>query len=178
MVAFRPAPEPPLDSPRLDDFSEFYAAHFHSLTVQLFAHTGDLNEAQDVVQEAFCRALARWAQLVSYDDPVAWVRRVAWNIATSRWRRLRTAMAFARRQREEQVPEPSPDRVALVAALARLPERQRQAVVLHYLADMPLTAIAAELGVAEGTVKSWLHRARTALAGQMVDTHAEGGSDA
>ena len=40
-----------MDDPRLADFSEFYAAHFHSLSVQLFAHTGDLSEAQDVVQE-------------------------------------------------------------------------------------------------------------------------------
>ncbi|OLE23116.1 MAG: RNA polymerase subunit sigma-70 [Actinobacteria bacterium 13_1_20CM_3_71_11] len=176
-MAVRPASEPPLDSPRPDDFSEFYAAHFHSLTVQLFAHTGDLNEAQDVVQEAFCRALARWSRIVTYDDPVAWVRRVAWNLATSRWRRVRTAVAFAKRQREEQVAEPSPDRVVLVAALARLPERQRQAVVLHYLADLPLAAIALELGVAEGTVKSWLHRARTALADQLVEVNAEGGSD-
>lgn len=168
-----------MDSPRLEDFSEFYAAHFHSLTVQLFAHTGDLGEAQDVVQEAFCRALARWSRLVEYDDPVAWVRRVAWNLATSRWRRVRTAVAFARRHREESVPEPSPDRVVLVAALATLPERQRQAVVLHYLADLPLSTIAAELGVAEGTVKSWLHRARTALAAQLVRVdNAEGGSDA
>jgi RNA polymerase sigma-70 factor (ECF subfamily) len=166
-----------LDSPRLDDFSEFYAAHFHSLTVQLFAHTGDLNEAQDVVQEAFCRALARWSRLITYDDPVAWVRRVAWNLATSRWRRVRTAMTFARKQREELVPEPSPDRVVLVAALAKLPEKQRQAVVLHYLADLPLAVIAAELDVAEGTVKSWLHRARTALMGHLVDANAEGGSD-
>jgi len=86
-------------------------------------------------------------------------------------------VAFARRQREEQVAEPSPDRVVLVAALARLPERQRQAVVLHYLADLPLAAIALELGVAEGTVKSWLHRARTALADQLVEVNAEGGSD-
>jgi RNA polymerase sigma-70 factor (ECF subfamily) len=167
-----------VDDPRLADFSEFYAVHFHSLTVQLFAHTGDLTEAQDVVQEAFTRALARWSRLATYDDPAAWVRRVAWNLATSRWRRVRTAGAFARRHREEAVPGPSPDRVALVEALARLPERQRQAVVLHYLADLPVGAIATELGVAEGTVKSWLHRARTALAEQLVDAYAEGGASA
>src|SRR3989440_10357769 len=96
IVVVRPASEPPLDSPRLDDFSEFYAAHFHSLTVQLFAHTGDLSEAQDVVQEAFCRALARWSRLVSYDDPIAWVRRGAWKLATPRSRRGRTAPVFSR----------------------------------------------------------------------------------
>jgi RNA polymerase sigma-70 factor (ECF subfamily) len=131
-----------------------------------------------VVQEAFTRALARWSRLATYDDPAAWVRRVAWNLATSRWRRVRTAVAFARQHREEVVPGPSPDRVALVEALARLPERQRQAVVLHYLADLPVGAIATELGVAEGTVKSWLHRARTALAEQLVDAYAEGGTSA
>jgi RNA polymerase sigma-70 factor (ECF subfamily) len=156
------------------DFSEFYAAHFHSLTVQLYAHTGDLADAQDVVQEAFCRALLRWAQVANYDDPVAWVRRVAWNLATSRWRRVRTAMAFARRQREETVAGPTPDRVALMGALAELPEQQRRAVVLHYLADLSIPAIAAELGAAEGTVKSWLHRARTALAEHLVDTRPGG----
>jgi RNA polymerase sigma-70 factor, ECF subfamily len=167
-----------LDQPRTEDFSEFYAAHYHSLAVQLFAHTGDLAEAQDLVQEAFCRALARWTELIGYDDPAAWVRRVAWNLATSRWRRVRTALAFARRQREEAVPGPGPDRVALVAALARLPERQRRAIVLRYLADLPVSVIAEELGVAEGTVKSWLHRARTTLAEQLVDAHPEGGHDA
>jgi RNA polymerase sigma-70 factor (ECF subfamily) len=166
-----------VDPLRIDDFGEFYAAHFHALTVQLFAYTGDLAEAQDVVQEAFCRALARWPSLVTYDDPLAWVRRVAWNLATSRWRKVRTALAFARRQREEVVSGPGPDRVALVAALSRLPVRQRQAVVLHYLADLPISAIADELGVAEGTVKSWLYRARAALARELVDARAEGAVD-
>ena len=70
---------------------------------------------------------------------------------------------------------PEPDRVALVAALAGLPDRHRRVIVLHYLADLPVAAIARELGVAEGTVKSWLHRARAALAAQFVDA---GGRDA
>src|SRR5256885_12980002 len=99
--AVPPAPEPPLDSPRPDDFSECYAAHFHSLTVQLFAHTGDLSEAQDVVQEAFCRALARWSRLVSYDDPIAWVRRGAWDLPTSPRPPGRNAPPVARRPRHE-----------------------------------------------------------------------------
>jgi len=149
----------------MHDFDEFYAAQFRPLTLQLYAYLGNREDAQDVVQEAFCRALRRWRDVSRYDDPVVWVRRVAWNLATSRWRRARTAAAFLSRQHHEPVTaEPSPDRVALAAALATLPPKQRKAVVLHYLADLPLADIAAAEGVPVGTVKSWLHRARTSLA--------------
>ncbi|MEJ3746043.1 SigE family RNA polymerase sigma factor [Actinomycetes bacterium KLBMP 9797] len=159
------------------DFDEFYQTHFRALTVQLCAYTADLGQAQDLVQEAFCRAFARWDKIVRYDDPVAWVRKVAWNLATSRWRRLRTAQLFLRRQREEHVPGPSPDRVALEAALALLPANQRRAVVLHHLADMPVSEIARQEGVAEGTVKSWLHRGRAALATHLTEHKEENRRD-
>jgi len=151
------------------DFDQFYAANFASLGVQLYAYFGDRAEAQDIAQEAFCRAWQRWSKVSAYDDPVAWVRRVAWRLAISRWRRTKTALAFVRRQREEHVPEVSPDRVALATALATLPATQRRAVVLHYLAGMQITEIAAQEGVAEGTVKSWLHRARAALATRLTE---------
>ena len=153
-------------------FDAFYHAHFRSVTTQLCAYTGDLALAQDLAQEAFCRAFVRWDRLVRYDDPVAWVRRVAWNLARSRWRRLRTAHTHLLRQRpvEAQVAGPTPDRVALDAALALLPPRHRRAVVLHYLADLSVAEIAAQERVAEGTVKSWLHRGRAALAVSLRDT--------
>jgi RNA polymerase sigma-70 factor, ECF subfamily len=158
---------------RVDDFDAFYAAHFTSLTTQLYAYFGDRHEAQDVVQEAFCRALSRWKHISGYDDPVAWVRRVAWNLATSHVRRAKVAAAFRRRHREEPAPEPSPDRVALAAALRTLPAKQRQAVVRHYLGDQSVAEVAAAMGVAEGTVKSWLHRARAALAEQLANPTEE-----
>ena len=154
--------------PAHTEFEEFYAAYFQTLTIQLYAYTADLAAAQDMVQEAFCRALARWKRIGQYDDPAAWVRRVAWNLATSRWRRARTASEHARRQREEYTAEPSPDRVALTRALATLPVQQRRAVILHYLADLPVDDIARQEGVPAGTVKSWLHRGRAALATQLV----------
>lgn len=150
------------------DFDGFYHAHHRSLTLQLAAYCGDLSQAQDLVQEAFCRAFARWSRVSRYDDPLAWVRRVAWNLATSRWRRLRTAQSWLRRQREEHVPGPGPDRVVLSHALARLPASHRRAVVLHYLADLSVNQIAEQEGVPEGTVKSWLHRGRAALATQLA----------
>jgi RNA polymerase sigma-70 factor (ECF subfamily) len=154
-------------------FDAFYAAHFQRLTMQLYAYTGDIGVAQDVVQEAFCRALARWQRVAWFDDPLAWIRKVAWNLATSRFRRLRVAQAHARQQREEHFAEPSPDRVVLSRALATLPEKQRRAVVLFHLADLSITDIAQQEGVAEGTVKAWLSRGRAALATQLSDLRME-----
>jgi RNA polymerase sigma-70 factor (ECF subfamily) len=156
-------------------FEEFYAAHYADLTVQLYAYFGDRQEAQDVVQEAFCRALARWGTVTKYDDPVAWVRRVAWNLALSKWRRTRTAWNFLRKQRpeEQHLAGPDAERVALVSALATLPPAHRRAMVLRYLADLTVAEIADREGVPEGTVKSWLHRARTALAEQLKPSDHE-----
>jgi RNA polymerase sigma-70 factor, ECF subfamily len=168
------APGRPPPAPLI--FEELYATHFTSLAVQLYAYFGDRQEAQDVVQEAFCRALARWSKLARYDDPVAWVRRVAWNLATSRWRRTRTALRAIRRHRAEPVEGPSPDRVALVAALATLPPAQRRALVLYYLGDLPVWEIAEREQVPPGTVKSWLHRGRAALAAQLGRPDSGGSS--
>lgn len=159
-------------------FDEIYAAHYADLTVQLYAYFGDRQEAQDVAQEAFTRALSRWNTVAGYDDPVAWIRRIGWNLAISRWRRARTALTFLRRQPpgEPQTAGPSPERVALVAALGTLPPKQRRAIVLHYLADMSTAKIAEWERVSEATVRSWMHRGRTALAAQFDPADKNGGA--
>jgi RNA polymerase sigma-70 factor (ECF subfamily) len=170
---------PPKDAGRTrqssgkSDFEELYAAQFHGLTLQINAYVGNLVEAQDLVQEAFTRAIARWGKISHYEDPAAWVRRVAWNLATSRWRRQRTANAFLNRQREHHVAGPNPDRVALTAALATLTPTLRKAFVLHYIAQMSIAEIAQQEGAAEGTVKSWLHRGRTIVAAYLTDSREE-----
>jgi RNA polymerase sigma-70 factor, ECF subfamily len=146
------------------DFTDFYQAHFHRLAVQLYAYLGDHAEAQDLTQEAFCRLLERWDRISTYDDPSAWVRRVAWNLATSRLRRVRTAVRHLARQREEHVPGPEPDRVALSRALAALPASQRRAIVLRHFAHLSVAEIAEQMGAPEGTVRSWLSRGRATLA--------------
>jgi RNA polymerase sigma-70 factor (ECF subfamily) len=155
-----------------DGFAEFYAGHFTALTTQMYVYTGDLGLAQELVQEAFCRVLPRWSKISTYDDPVAWVRRVAFNLAKSRWQRAKVGMRFLRAQRETHVEGPGPERVAAVRALAQLPERHRRAMVLYYLADLPIAEIAAQERVAVGTVKSWLHRGRAAMAGLLSDEGA------
>lgn len=154
-------------------FDTFYAAHFQRLALQLYAYTGDLGQAQDFVQEAFCRAFPKWNRISQYDDPAAWLRKVAWNLATSRFRRLRVQQAHARRYREEHVEGPGPDRVALAKALKALPENHRRSVILFHLADLSIGEIAEQEGVAEGTVKAWLHRGRAALAVQLSEARNE-----
>ena len=76
-----------------EDFAGFYKAAYQRLLGQLFAVTGDLAEAENVLQEAYARAFARWAQVRAYDLPEAWVRRVALNLAAMAARRLRRRAA-------------------------------------------------------------------------------------
>jgi RNA polymerase sigma-70 factor (ECF subfamily) len=151
-----------------DGFDAFYQLWYGRLAAQLHAYLGDRTEAEDVVQEAFVRTWQRWSTVGRYDDPVRWVRRVAWNLATSRLRRLAVAARVQRRHRAQTVAPPDPDHVALVAALRRLPERHRRAVVLHHLADLPVADVCVEMGVPRGTVLSWLHRGRAQLAAYLV----------
>ncbi|MDI1464470.1 sigma-70 family RNA polymerase sigma factor [Catellatospora sp. KI3] len=151
----------------LADFEECYAAHFQGIALQIAAYIGNAADAQDIVQEAFARALPRWAKLAGYADPGAWVRHVAWNLAKTRWRRQQRLNLFLRRHREEHLAGPGPDRVALTSALAKLPEMQRRAFVLHYIGELTIAEIAEQERTPEGTVKSWLHRARAAMAAQL-----------
>ncbi|GAA1501167.1 SigE family RNA polymerase sigma factor [Dactylosporangium maewongense] len=159
--------------PAAADFDALYDARYGDVVAMVYALAGDLAEAQDLAQEAFCRAWQRWGDVSRYDDPLAWIRRVAANLATSRWRRGRVARAYLGRERTTDVPALSPDHVALVAALRRLPKEQRRAVVLHHLIDLPVAEVAREMDAAVGTVKSWLHRGRAALAAELAHTIEE-----
>jgi RNA polymerase sigma-70 factor (ECF subfamily) len=96
------------------------------------------------------------------------VRQVACRLAVSRFRRLQVGRGLLPRTRS--VPELDPSRVALVAALRRIPEAQRLAIVLHHVADLPVEQVAAETGVPVGTVKARLSRGRAALALLLSET--------
>ncbi len=121
------------------------------------------------MQDAFCRAWSRWDRVSTYDDPIGWVRRIAWNLTISNWRRRRTVLRFLARQRAEHVAGPTPDRLALTAILARLPMDQRRAVAMFYLAGLTSAEIAQECDVPDSTVRSWLRRARASLLLQLSD---------
>ena len=161
-----------------DEFTEFYAASFRRLVGQLYAMTGDSAEAQDAVQEAFVRAWERRGKLDSHGSPEAWIRATAWRIAVSRWQRARLGGLLMRsRPAAVTTDGPSPDRVALVDALRKVPAEQRRAIVLYHLCDRSVAEIAAETAVPVGTVKARLARGRAALAPYLSESAMAAGLD-
>ncbi|WP_228989538.1 SigE family RNA polymerase sigma factor [Streptomyces sp. DH8] len=164
----------------VEEFEEFYAQAVARLTGQLYVMTGDLQEAQDVVQEAFVKAWVRRGRLEREGQPEAWIRTVAWRLAVSRWRfRRRSADAWGRGtgRLPEHVAPPGPDHVALVAALRELPAQQRRTLTLHYLCDLTVEQIAGETGLSTSTIKTHLVRGRTALAHRLRDPRIEEARD-
>ncbi|WGX95505.1 RNA polymerase sigma factor [Nocardioides sp. L-11A] len=153
------------------EFDEFYAASFRRVAGQVYAMIGDLDEATDCTQEAFARAWAHRRRLNRADHPEAWVRTTAYRLAVSRWRRRKRGERSPDRALQHHGVAAAVDEshVALVAALRRLPEAQRQALVLHHIADLPVQQVAAEVGVPEGTIKARLSRGRAALAALLTE---------
>lgn len=157
------------------EFDEFYTASFSRITGQIYAMIGNRDEAQECVQEAFVRAWAHRRKLEKAEHPEAWVRVTAHRLAISRWRRNGLARRAPDRAVSVSTTTAPADEthVALIAALKQLPEKQRRALVLHHMCDLPIAAVAAEVGAPEGTVKARLSRGRTALAALLADTPPE-----
>jgi RNA polymerase sigma-70 factor (ECF subfamily) len=152
---------------------EAYQAYYPHLVAQVYALTGDFAEAQDVAQESFARVLAKPRGFLAADDPQRWLRTVALNLARTRFRRRQLFDRMVRVGRiapaTQSVPGMTPDRLALVAALRRLPFPTRQVVVLHHVADLPIAEVAATLNLRVGTVKARLSRGRAALAAHLAE---------
>lgn len=159
------------------EFTAFYDATWGRTLACAYAMTGDLGVAEELAQEAYTRAWPRWDRLTSYDDPGAWVRQVATNLAVSRWRRGRIASGWLGKQRPQAPTAPLDETsVALVTALRQLPEAQRRAIVLHHLADLPVDEVARIERCPSGTIKARLSRGRATLADLLADAHPQNGA--
>jgi DNA-directed RNA polymerase specialized sigma24 family protein len=146
------------------DFDALYRAQAPRVVHLIYASTGDLTLAQDCTQEAYSRAWQRWSEVSTYDDPGAWVRTVARRLAISAWRkRTNQDRAHVRHGGAPPGPPPSEDRVAVLTALGTLADPVREAVALHYLADLSVDQIAHETNTPAGTIKARLHRGRAKL---------------
>ncbi len=124
---------------------------------------GSLDDAREATDEALARALLHWDRVANMDSPDGWVYRVAVNVARRRWRRSRIERTLLARQHGSAVELPERAWEAW-DAVARLPLRQRTAVVLRYVADLTEADVATVMGVSRSTVSATLIGAHKSLA--------------
>jgi RNA polymerase sigma factor (sigma-70 family) len=156
-----------------EGFAAFYGRSCTQVHAAVAVTVGDHHLAADAVDEAFVRAAERWGQVSQMDRPAGWVYRVAVNWATS-WRRKwsrRPTLPIAALERGQVDDLAS---VTLAEELAGLPLAQRQMLVLRFVLGYSVAETAVALGVAEGTVKSGVHRARQRLQGETEVSDATG----
>ena len=146
------------------DFAEFYASAKDDCLRAVLASTGDVQAAEDLVAEAFARAWAAWRSVSRHPAPRAWVVRTALNTRVSWWRRRHREVALGQADGLADAPGGGdPADSQLMAAVARLPLRQRQVVGLRLFLDLDTARTAEVLGIAPGTVTAHLTRAIAAL---------------
>ena len=149
------------------DFTAFVAASSRRLLRGAYLITGDLDEAQDLLQTALERAYRRWPSVRRCEVPEAYVRRIVVNLATDRWRVRRVKTVALEEDLlpglEDQGVEGVAARSALLACVRQLPIRQRAVLVLRYFNDLTEAETARVLGCSVGTVKSQHARAMARL---------------
>ena len=160
-------------------FTDFVAHRQRALLRSVYLIVGNLQVAEDLLQEALIRLAVRWER-VADGNPEAYLRRMLYRDVIS-WRarrRLRREADTAwTRERQIIVDESgaSADRVALEAALRRLSHRQRAVVVLRYHEDLTEIQVAEILGISPGTVKSYAHTALKRLRADLPDVVTNSG---
>jgi RNA polymerase sigma-70 factor (sigma-E family) len=165
------APAPAADS-RVA-VTALYREHALGLTRLAYVMLGDKAGAEDVVQEAFCGLYRRWRHLSEPAKAIPYLRASVLNGSRSVLRRN------ARRPQTPYQPSAASaesdalgeeQRREVVAAMRRLPARQREALVLRFYLDRSDAEIATEMGIAASTVRSTLHRGLQALGVALEET--------
>jgi len=155
--------------PRNEALAALHQRYYAGLVRLAFALTGDWGLAEELTQEAFVRAWRRWGAIRRAESAPAYLRATVVNLARSSLRkRVKEVKAWlevpAPRQTEPSV---STD---VLRALARLPRRKRECVVLRYYLDLSEAETAATLGITVGTVKSQTARALQRLQPLLSDS--------
>lgn len=144
------------------DFADVFAAHHAEALRLAYLLTGDRHRAEDIVSEAFVKVFRRWGA-AGIEQPRAYIRRAVVNESNSRFRRLALERREAAKQSGDDrggrtADEQLADQDLVFAALRRLPERQRTALVLRFYQDLSERDIAEAMDVSQGTVKSSISR--------------------
>lgn len=145
-------------------FEDLYLRERAGLIRAVWAMSGDRDVAMDVVDEAFSRALERWDRVSTMEAPGGWVRTTAVNLVRRSMRRRSLEDRVRRRRRAPMSPAPSEPSPELWAAVAALPQRQREVIALRYIADLTVPEIAKSLRISQGAASASLSKARRNLA--------------
>jgi RNA polymerase sigma-70 factor, ECF subfamily len=159
----------------LDDVESVFRAHYGRLVRALTVAAGSRELANDAVQEAFVKAHLHWRRVRHYDDPVAWIRRVAINKLRDEHRRSRRKQAAVDRigRRAATSEEPTAWHSDEMSSwLATLPRQQRLALALFYVSELSVAEVAAALKISDGAVKYHLHQGRERLR-TLIETGAD-----
>jgi RNA polymerase sigma-70 factor (sigma-E family) len=151
-----------------------YEAHALGLVRLAYVMLGGRAAAEDVVQEAFGGLYRRWDQLSDADRALQYVCSPVLNGCRSALRRRRAQDIQAAHQpaavSAETAALASEERREVMRALRRLPDRQREVLVLRFYLDQPETAVAQAMGISQSTVRSTAHRALAALGRLLEET--------
>ena len=153
-----------------EEFDSWYRRVHPLLGAALYLIAGSSNRAAVAADEALARALADWPRVSAMAAPEAWTYRVAANYVHRSLRRRALEARLLRRM--PPLAPPPPSQVELWDLVARLPLRQRTAVVLRYVADLPEAEIAVAMRITRGTVASSLARAQRRLA-ELLESEGE-----
>ncbi len=146
-----------------EGFVSWYEREHERVFAALCALSGDADAAADATDEAFARAFAHWQRVSAMASPGGWTYRVALNALRTSLRRQRRSRDVEARAARLATSAPETD-VELWMLVRALPERQRMAVVLRYVADLSEADIATAMRIRRGTVAATLHQARARLA--------------
>lgn len=158
-------------------YCEFVKARRRSLLQTAFLLTGDWHLAEDLVQTALAKLYVAWTRIHRRDDVAAYARRTLVNAYLDErrrpWRREESMDAVPDRQSAQSDDADPAMRERIIAALGRIPARQRAALVLRYWEDLSVENTADVLNCSTGTVKSQaargLDRLREALGPALLE---------
>lgn len=154
-------------------FTEFAAASRSRLRSTAYLLCGDWDRASDHVQEGLIRVYVAWPRLARHGGELAYARKAVVSAFLDASRKRSSTERLHGEQPDrasgEDLATAVADRAALMAALGRLPERQRACVVLRYFEELDVREAAAVLGCSEGNVKSQTSRALTSLRAMFED---------
>lgn len=159
------------------DFSDFYRRSKDDCLRTVLVSVGERDLAQELVAEAYARAWASWRTVSKHPAPTAWVVRTALNANISRWRRRRREVPLADLGIVADAPvapaADAPIDSGIMAALLRLPIRQRQVIAFRLVLDLDTGRTAELLGIEPGTVRVHFGRAIAALRDELTPVRQE-----